>query len=625
MNQPKFTQNRIVLVAGLILIAVTTLAGVAVFYIMQRNAHILLRNSLQMAEKNNVALAESEIRQGFQKGMTVATRPFLINQVQRMNAHTNDDTTLKTLDRGVHSFLAIGLSAVALFNQDGRRLAHAGIFVQQPILSVPVNLGEHTQLMFKDEFFLRTELNIMKEGHKVGRVVTEAPLPTLSNLIQDGGLAGKTVELVLCANSNLNMNCFPTTLKADVITLPLKSSRVELLPMDYALDGKSGFIITRDYRHQIVSAAYSPVGDLGLGMVFKIDSAELYAPVFYQLRYLLPLMLVVLAMAIMLLRWQLSPLVIKLVHSERAAREATLRFQDSENRIRAVLENVDEGIITISDTGNIQLFNPGAERMFGYPSQDVIGKNIAMLMPEPHHSEHDGYLERYLRTGEAHMIGQTREVSGKRSDGGIFPLDLRISEFHLEGVRQFIGTMRNITERKAAEEKILHLAHYDTLTDLPNRRLVQDRIQQTFASAKRLETQFAVMFVDIDKFKNINDHYGHDVGDLFLQMVAQRLTASLLRADDTVGRQGGDEFIVLLANLSAGKDAALVAQKILDALSAPFMINEQEILSGASIGIAIYPKDGDNVDTLLKNSDAAMYAAKDAGRNNYQFYADNAV
>lgn len=625
MSKQNFKQNKIVLVAGLILITVTILVGMAVFYVMQRNAQTLLSHSLQLAEKNNSTLAESEIRQGFQKGMTVATRPFLINQVLRMNRHTNDDATLDTLRRGTHSFLATGLSAIALLNKDGRMLAHAGTFVQQPILSISINLNGHTQLMFKDKFFLRTELNITTGGKNIGKAITEAPLPTLSNMAQDPGLFGKTVELAICANNDLNMVCFPTTLKRDVITLPLKASRADTLPMDYALKGETGFIVTRDYRHQIVSAAYSPIGDLGLGMVFKIDSSELYAPVFHQLRYLLPLMLVILAVAMMLLRWQLSPLVLKLVHSERTAREATMRLQDSENRIRAVLENVDEGIITISASGEIQMFNPGAERMFGYSSADVIDKNIAMLMPEPYQSEHDGYLEHYLQTGEAHMIGKMREVRGRRSDSTTFPMDLRISEFYLEGVRQFIGTIRNITERKAAEEKILHLAHYDTLTDLPNRRLVQDRIQQAYASARRAETQFAVMFIDIDKFKNINDHYGHDVGDLFLQMVAQRLTASLLRADDTVGRQGGDEFIVLLANLSAGKDAALVAQKILDALSAPFIINEQEIHSGASIGIAIYPKDGDNVDTLLKNSDAAMYAAKDAGRNNYQFHADTAA
>jgi diguanylate cyclase (GGDEF)-like protein len=158
------------------------------------------------------------------------------------------------------------------------------------------------------------------------------------------------------------------------------------------------------------------------------------------------------------------------------------------------------------------------------------------------------------------------------------------------------------------------------LTDLPNRSLVQDRIQQTIAWARRAEAQFAIMFIDLDKFKNINDTLGHDVGDQLLQMVAQRLTESL-RAEDTVGRQGGDEFIVLLASLSAAEDSAVVAQKILGTLAAPFVINGQDLRTGASLGIAVYPQDGEDVETLLKNSDRAMYHAKEAGRSNYQFFA----
>jgi len=620
MKQQKFGQQRIVLVAGTILVVVAIFVSVMVFYIMQRHAESLLSSILQSTQQNYVALAKSEIKQGFQKGMTVATRPFLIDQIQRMDMDEGDSATRYALNRGAQSFLATGISAVALFDKDGRELAHAGFFVQQPALTVPINFSGHAQLLFKDKFFLRTDLNIVNAGRIVGRVATEAPLPTLSSMFMRTKLFGKTVELALCAYSDLNISCFPTTLNPNVMVLPERSSKDEPLPMAHALEGDTGFITAHDYRHQEVVAAYSPVGDLGLGMVLKMDSAELYAPVWHQLRYLLPLMVGMLAVALLLLRWQLSPLVIKLVRSERIAREASMKLRDSENRIRAVLENVDEGIVTIAVTGEIELFNLGAEHMFGYSSKEVIGKNVSMLMPEPYRSEHDSYLGRYLRTGEARVIGIGREVTAQRSNGEAFPIDLRISEFYLEGHRQFIGIMRDTTERKAAETKILHLAHYDALTNLPNRRLVQDRIQQTIASARRSGAQLAVMFVDIDKFKNINDTLGHDAGDQLLQMIAQRLTASL-RAEDTVGRQGGDEFIVLLARLSAAEDAALVAQKILDVLSAPFIINGQEVRSGASIGIATYPQDGGDVETLLRNSDTAMYHAKKAGRNNYRFFA----
>lgn len=466
---------------------------------------------------------------------------------------------------------------------------------------------------------MRTDVNIVKAGRVVGKAVTETPLPTLSSMFMSTQRSGATEDLALCASSGSKMQCFPTTLNPQVMTLSKRSSKGVLLPMTHALEGNTGFVNAHDYRHQEVVAAYSPVGDLGLGMVLKMDSAELYAPVWSQLRYLLPLMTIVLAVALLLLRWQLSPLVVKLVRSEREARAANVRLRDSENRVRTVLETVDEGIVSISESGSIELFNPGAERIFGYRGADIIGSNVSMLMPEPYRSEHDEYLRRYLETGAAHVIGTGREVRAQRGNGEIFPLELHVSEYYLEGRRQFIGIMRDITERKATEEKIIHLAHHDALTDLPNRRLVQERIQQTIAWARRSGAQFAVMFIDLDKFKGINDTLGHDVGDRLLQMVAHRLT-ECLREEDTVGRQGGDEFIVLLGILSAAEDAALVAQKILDALSTPFIINGRDLHTSASIGIAVYPQDGTDVETLLKNSDTAMYHAKETGRSNYQFF-----
>lgn len=241
-------------------------------------------------------------------------------------------------------------------------------------------------------------------------------------------------------------------------------------------------------------------------------------------------------------------------------------------------------------------------------------------MPDPYHSEHDGYLGHYLRTGEARVIGIGREVAARRSNGEIFPIDLRVSEFYLTGRRQFIGTMRDITERKAAEAKILHLANHDALTGLPNRSLIQDRIEQTIARAQRSGAKFSVMFLDLDKFKIINDSLGHNVGDQLLQIVAGRILACL-REEDTVGRQGGDEFIVLLSSMDSPRDAMVVAQKILGALIIPYSIGIHELHISVSIGIAVYPEDGRDVETLLKNSDTAMYHAKEAGRGRYQFFA----
>ena len=187
------------------------------------------------------------------------------------------------------------------------------------------------------------------------------------------------------------------------------------------------------------------------------------------------------------------------------------------------------------------------------------------------------------------------------------------------GATHWSGVLVDVTQQKQNETRVIEMATRDLLTGLPNRYLIQDRIMQALARDQRTQQQAAVLFIDLDHFKVINDTLGHSVGDLLLKDVAMRLTA-IMRTEDTVARQGGDEFIVLLPNIAAIQDAETVAQKILEALGQPYYINGNEMHIGGSIGIALYPGDGDNVDMLLKNSDIAMYHAKDNGCNSYRFF-----
>lgn len=174
---------------------------------------------------------------------------------------------------------------------------------------------------------------------------------------------------------------------------------------------------------------------------------------------------------------------------------------------------------------------------------------------------------------------------------------------------------------QTSKDKLDHLAYHDVLTDLPNRILLQDRLSQAMELSRRQGTQIAVMFLDLDRFKYINDSLGHGVGDQLLQAVAQRLVASV-RHSDTISRQGGDEFVVLLPKIEQPQDAALTAQKMLDTIAQPYRIGELDLHIGGSIGISIYPNDGRDVETLIKNADAAMYAVKESGRNNYKFFEE---
>lgn len=288
-------------------------------------------------------------------------------------------------------------------------------------------------------------------------------------------------------------------------------------------------------------------------------------------------------------------------------------------RARAVTEAAAESIITIDARGIIESFNPAAERMFGYAAAEVIGQNVRILMPEPDASAHDGYLERHLRTGINHIIGQPREIVALHRNGTLFPAELNVAEIRLGSDRRFTGILRDITERKVSEARIQHLAHFDALTDLPNRVLFYDRLNQAMHQAQRDKHLLALFYLDLDGFKSVNDALGHDRGDELLRCAALRLQTAV-RKSDTVARLGGDEFAVILPKIANRGDATLVAEKIIETMRQPFRLEgvEKPASVGVSIGISLFPEDSDDPEALLKLADHAMYRAKASG-NQYQY------
>jgi diguanylate cyclase (GGDEF)-like protein/PAS domain S-box-containing protein len=297
-------------------------------------------------------------------------------------------------------------------------------------------------------------------------------------------------------------------------------------------------------------------------------------------------------------------------------------LEKSHYQLQSIIRNVMDGIIMVNEHGEIQGFNPAAEEIFGYSQQEALSKNLKMLMPEPDRGRHDSYIRRYMETGQTRVLGvRGREVTAARKNGEEFPMEMSVSEMTLGGHRYFIGITRDITDRKRAEKKIAHLAHYDYLTDLPNRALFLDVLNHSMALAKRNKHKVAVLFLDLDGFKRINDAHGHDTGDLLLKEVAGRLKETV-RGSDAVARVGGDEFIIVLDNIDSEDNAALVAHKINVALLAPFEVSGQPCRLGGSIGISMYPQDSRESEQLIKLADDAMYLAKQNGKNSYMFYRD---
>lgn len=309
---------------------------------------------------------------------------------------------------------------------------------------------------------------------------------------------------------------------------------------------------------------------------------------------------------------------------ERLANAAQQELNQAAQHTQTILNNLMDGVITIDSQGQVESINQAACTLFGYTLDEVLGHNIAMLTPEPHRSQHDGYLQRYLLTNKAHILGKVAEVEGLRKDGTLFPMSLQISEVVNGDATIFIGIVRDITQHRRDIEEIRRLAFYDSLTGLPNRRLLMDRLRQALHTSNRSGRHGALMFLDLDHFKQLNDTQGHDLGDLLLQQVAGRIQGCA-RVGDSLARLGGDEFVVLLENLSthateAASQAETVAHKILQSFQAAFDLKGHAHDSTTSIGIVVFKGEHDAMDELLKKADLAMYQAKAAGRNTVRFF-----
>ena len=299
---------------------------------------------------------------------------------------------------------------------------------------------------------------------------------------------------------------------------------------------------------------------------------------------------------------------------ERKRSEEALRL-----RLR-VIESSSNGIMitdsTVSDNPIIYV-NPAFERITGYASQEALGRSMLFLLGDD--QEQIEFMEIQVALHE-HRKGNA-VLRNYRKDGSLFWSDLSVSPVQDETgqVAHFVWIINDVTEREQHAELLEYQANHDALTGLPNRNLLADRITQTLASARRYNGQVAVLFVDLDNFKFVNDSLGHALGDRMLIIQADRLNKSI-RSADTVARYGGDEFVIVVSNLEKSEDAAVVARNIQQLISRPFTLDGHEFGITCSIGISIYPKDGQDVDSLLKNADAAMYRAKEQSRNTFQFY-----
>lgn len=597
--------RRIMGAAAFTLVGVVVAAGFGSVWVLQRLATRGAATDLALRRDERIGYIEVLVKDALARGQDFAA-----------GADLAALTEMRTAQRGLE--LPQGFSSLAFYSSKGKLLAQAGQLSSRP-REPTVSLTATADLSWNGDFYLRQTLPL----HGVGTLKVEQPLRLLGSIGVNTAAFGESGEIGLCGHNPDDPAvdlCFPQRMHPEAFAMKDAPDGVEH-PMNLALSGESGVVGGVDYRNQRVLAAYGPIPGLNLGLVVKMDSAELYGPVRRQLEVIVPLLAVLVVLGLEWLRWQVRPLVQELERSRNAA-------LTSEARFRAAAESsLDPFFIFHSlrqeTTGEVLSFrlvyaNRPAEELTRQAGGSCKGADLAAV---PHLSALPTILQK-LRQVVASRQGIAEEMRipevGNGQGGG------EAAWFSLQAVPLGDGvavTLRDITERKSEQERLTIMAQTDALTGLANRRAFAKRLRHAIESSRRLRHQrlLAVLFLDIDHFKLINDTLGHTVGDRILQVFASRLLACV-RAADTVARPGGDEFTILLENLDTPGDAERVVEAIFASLREPVTFEGHVVPVAASIGVAYFSGGEVGADELLRRADAALYAAKRGGRNQFRVF-----
>lgn len=621
-------EEKIAFMSAAILCVVSLASGLTGFVFQQTILENALRDKLQFRLNDQLGLFKSILVRAGNVAESAADDERLLDAAGRLAREPGNGTARAAFMVEVQRLLHNGFQSVVLLAPDGRviyapgeqsgnRLADEWAMATPNTappgsarMALPGNASQTAALIWDGQLRLRTDSKLVHRDQVFARLILSQHLPVMQTQLFDLHGLGQTGELALCAGQQQKLLCLPTGRQSTPYLINRINYVGQPLPMSLAVNGETGLIATFDYKGNNVMAAYAPVGP-NLGLVVKQDTAELYAVIRTQLKFVIPALLMLTLLGALLMRSQIRPLAQRLATSENHAREQQLE-------INTVVNSVGEGILTVNQDGIIESFNAAAASIFGHAAVDVIGQPLQMLMPPELRAQHQAGMHHYLQGGEARVIGKPKlEMPGLRKDGSVFTLELTVNEIRFANRQVFVGVVRDITERKQFEEKLIFLAQYDALTGLPNRALFMDRLSGAMLRARRNSTALAVMFLDLDGFKNVNDTLGHHSGDVLLKQFGSRL-GTAVRKTDTVARLAGDEFTVILEGLRDPEcDTRDVAEKIVAAMDAPFELGEHQVRVTTSIGLAIHAAGEVDMESLLRRADDAMYRAKQSGKNRW--------
>ena len=445
-NRRLFKEDeRIAFVAIAILIGVALTAGVSGLSSHQASLEQSLRRSLQSSLDDQTTLFQSLVKQSVANVKAAAGRPTLIRLTRVLGDRPGEPTALATLQVIGQSIVESGFRALAVYDRNGGEVLMLGRFAHDPTIQTDLDQLIPSTLLWDGAFFVKSQSPLVENGVQIGSLEVEQLVSLLTERLFVGAGFGETGEMELCLPENDHNLCFPQRRQPKVYRADRIQPSGKSVAGHFAAQGHYGVINGRDYRGNNVIAAHRRLTSGGLGISIKQDTQEMFQPIRDQLRWSIPMLLLMVACGAWLVRHQVTPLVATLVRSEKQAFE-------NELRIRTVVDNVTDGIMTLNERGVIETFNGGAASIFGYPAEEAIGMNVMALIPPEMAPSHEAGLKRYLAGGESRVVGKSRiDVPGLRRDGSTVQIEIAIDEIGVEGRRLFVGILRDITERKQAE------------------------------------------------------------------------------------------------------------------------------------------------------------------------------
>ncbi|HLW13594.1 MAG TPA: diguanylate cyclase [Casimicrobiaceae bacterium] len=586
---------------------IAIVAGVSTFALAQYEYQNVVRADLARTLRERREFLEYAIDEHLQQ-VILGAHPAFTAPEGLPNRSRDDEAMRNRLQASADRMTKSGFSGWR-FELRGATVI-SGEFIEHPDVAMALSGRYRTELLLKNgSYFLRTRIPVREDDRDVGFAIAEDPFPELTRLKLQADSWGETGSMALCTARDDEMACFPSRYSPVGVRVPRKENGVPL-PMSRALDQELGLYQATDYRGHRVLAAYGPVGYTGLGMVIKVDAAEINAPLGRRFGSAVALLALLVVAGVWLLRRRLRPLVNALIDAREEATHVAAQFKAAaESSLDAyfLMDAVRDSRASIVDF-RIRYVNASGEVLAAKPSEDMVGKPLREVLPAEHAKF---FIQRYRRivtTGES-LSEEFRASAGHASASWIAHQAVKLGD----GVSI---TARDITEIKAVERKLRSKAENDVLTGLPNRALFFDRLGRALAQARQSSSGVGVLFLDVDRFKQVNDTHGHAAGDAVLVEFAQRLR-KIVRTTDTVARLGGDEFAIILPNLTGIAKAEDVAADILDAISAVFHAGPVRLAVGTSIGVGFSNGEHDTPEALVGRADRKLYQAKTGGRGRF--------